>query len=300
MLKSGVCYNVTMKFTLEEIVTKDGLLLQGIYSESKIKKRRAVLWMHGLSSAFYHEVKLTKLLVEALENKGWGFAHFNSRGHDVLAGIRKKDSTSPYGYSYYQAGAGAEIFEESVLDIDAGIDFLVAKGYDEIVIIGHSTGANKACYYAAAQNNSHVISVILSGPISDRLSSPNTKKHLPFMKKLMREGKGNKLLFGYHFFPLTPKRFISLFDPRSSEDVFDYGEEEPKLVMFSKIKIPLLVILSQNDEVADRPVKEIQQAFDSHTTSPIYKSIVIDGALHRYNGHEPEVVSAIIDWITAL
>ena len=71
-------------------MTKDGLLLQGIYSEPTIKKHRAVLWMHGLSSAFYHEVRLTRLLVEALENKGWGFAHFNSRGHDVLAGIRKK------------------------------------------------------------------------------------------------------------------------------------------------------------------------------------------------------------------
>ncbi len=300
MQKSGSCYNNGMNCSLEEIVTKDGLLLQGMFSESKIKKRRAVLWMHGLSSAFYHEVKLTKLLVEALENKGWGFAHFNSRGHDLLSGIRKKDSTSPYGYSYYQAGAGAEIFKECILDIDAGIDFLIAKGYDEIVLIGHSTGANKACYYAAAENNSHVISVILSGPISDRLSAPDARKHLPFMKKLICEGKGDNLLFGYHFFPLTPKRFISLFDPRSSEDVFDYGEEEPKLVMFSKIKIPLLVLLSQNDEVADRHIKEIQQAFDSHTTSPVYKSVIIPDALHRYNGHEPEVVSVIIDWITAL
>lgn len=300
MQKNGVCYNVTMKFSLEEIVTKDGLLLQGMYSESKIKKHRAVLWMHGLSSAFYHEVKLTKLLVEALDNEGWGFAHFNSRGHDVLAGIRKKDGTSPYGYSYYQAGAGAEIFEECILDIDAGIDFLFAKGYDEIILIGHSTGANKACYYAAEQNNSHVISVILSGPISDRLGFPDAKKHLPFMKKLIREGKGDNLLFGYHFFPLTPKRFISLFDPRSSEDVFDYGEEEPKLVMFSKIKIPLLVILSQKDEAADRPVEVIQQAFDSHNTSSVYKSVIIPDALHRYNGHEPEVVLVIIDWITAL
>lgn len=289
-----------MNCSLEEIVTKDGLLVQGIYSEPKIKKRRAVLWMHGLSSAFYHEVKLTKLLVEALETKGWGFAHFNSRGHDLLSGIRKKDSTSPYGYSYYQAGAGAEIFKECILDIDAGIDFLIAKGYDEIVLIGHSTGANKVCYYAATQNNPHVVSSILSGPMSDRLNSSDAKQYLPFMKKLIREGKGDSLLLGYHFFPITPKRFISLFDPRSSEDVFDYGEKEPKLVAFSKIKIPLLVLLSQNDEVSDRPVGEIQKAFDNHTTSSVYKSVIIPKALHRYTGHEAEVVSEIISWITSL
>lgn len=289
-----------MNCSLEEIVTKDRLLVQGIYSEPKSKKHRAVLWMHGLSSAFYHEVRLTKLLVDALENKGWGFAHFNSRGHDLLSGIRKKDDTSPYGYSYYQAGAGAEIFEESVFDIDAGIDFLLAKGYEEIILIGHSTGANKACYYAATQNNIHLLSVVLSGPISDRLNSPDAKKHLSYMKKLIREGKGDTLLFGYHFFPITPKRFISLFEPQTPEDVFDYGEKEPKLISFSRIKIPLLVLLSQNDEVSDRPVEEIQKAFDSHATSSVYKSIIIPGALHRYTGHEAEVVSEIINWLVSL
>ena len=65
-----------------------------------------------------------------------------------------------------------------------GNRFLIAKGYDEIVLIGHSTGANKACYYAAAENNSHVISVILSGPISDRLSAPDAKKTPSIYEKI--------------------------------------------------------------------------------------------------------------------
>lgn len=288
------------QFYVTEIVTKDKLQLAGMYAEPKVKNKKAILWMHGLSSAFYHEMTLFELLAAETEKQGWGFAHFNSRGHDVLAGIRKMDGTPPYGYSYYPSGAGAEVFEESVIDIDAGIDFLVAQGFTEIILVGHSTGANKVCYYAATQKNSHLAGVILSGPMSDRLSAPNSVKNLESMKQLVNEGKGDELLLGYHFFPITPKRFISLFEPKSNEDVFDYGDSEPKLEIFSKIQMPLFVLLSGSDEAADRPVEEIQKAFDTHAKSKKYKSQIIPDALHRYTGHEPQAVSAIIDWVKSV
>ncbi len=309
------------QFYLADIVTKDKLSLQGLYAEPNKKgnptspnlpagkaglrgARRAILWMHGLSSAFYHEPKLLEMMADAANKEGWGFAQFNGRGHDILAGVRKLDGTVPYGYSYYPAGAGAEVFEESVMDIEAGIDFLVARGFTEIIIVGHSTGANKVCYYAATQKNPHVFGVVLSGPMSDRLDMARNDESLQEtvkqMHKLVSEGKGDELLVGYHFFPLTPKRYISLFEPRSSEDVFDYGEAEPKLSTFSKIQLPLMVLLSGADEATDRPIEEVQKAFDTHANSPKYQSVIIPGALHRFNGHEKQAVSAIIDWIKSL
>jgi alpha-beta hydrolase superfamily lysophospholipase len=214
------------------------------------------------------------------------------------------DGTPPYGYSYYPAGAGQEVFEESVLDIEAGIDFLVARGYSEIILVGHSTGANKVCYFAATQKNPHVAAVVLTGSISDRLHAitdyEKFEKDLAHMHELIRVGRGDELLVGYHFFPMTPKRFISLFEPRSNEDVFDYGEEEPKLKYFSQITLPLLVHLAGADEAADRPIANIQKAFDSHAKSLKYKSVIIPGALHRFNGHEQEAVAAMVDWIKTL
>ena len=113
---------------MSEITTSDGLRHQGIYAEPQVKKKRAVLWVHGLSAAFYNDYELYEVIADALNNEGWGFAIFNNRGHDLIAGIRKYDGTPPNGYSYYQAGAGSEKFEECVFDIDAGIDFLVEKG----------------------------------------------------------------------------------------------------------------------------------------------------------------------------
>jgi alpha-beta hydrolase superfamily lysophospholipase len=291
-------------FYISEIKTKDGLLHQGIYFAPKQLRKRAVLWVHGLSAAFYNDINLYEAVTNACEKEGWGFALFNNRGHDLIAGIRKYDGTPPNGYSYYPGGAGNEIFEECIFDIDAGVDFLVEKGFTEVVIVGHSTGANKACYYAATEKNSHVVGVVLLGPMSDRLetsiSQEKHKQDLELMYQLIKDGKGDELLLGYHFFPITPKRYISLFEPGSTEDVFDYGDQKPTMTSFSAIKLPLLVVLAENDEAADRPMREIKKVFDSHATSEQYKSVIIPDALHKFHDKENNVATAIVDWVKTI
>lgn len=288
-------------FYVADITTKDGLMHQGIFSAPEKHGKRAILWVHGLSAAFYNDIHLYEAVVDACGKEGWGFALFNNRGHDLIAGIRKYDGTPPNGYSYLQSGAGQETFEDCILDINAGIDFLVNKGFTEVILVGHSTGANKACYYAGIQKNPHVTGVVLLGPMSDRLeTSVSSEKHakdLEFMKNLIKEGKGDTLLFGYHFFPITPKRYISLFEPGSDEDTFDYGDKKPNMTSFSHIKLPLLVIFAGNDESADRPIVDIQKVFDAHSTSTKYKSIIIPGALHKFHKKEKDVANVITNWI---
>lgn len=214
------------------------------------------------------------------------------------------DSTPLNGYSYFPGGAGSEVFEQSTFDIEAGIDFLVSEGFSEVVVVGHSTGANKACYFAATQNNPHVIGVVLSGPMSDRLDplvdAEKRNKHLLYMHEQIEKGNGDTLFFGYHFFPMTPKRYISLFQRGSLEDVFDYGDEDPKMTFFSTIQIPLMVLLGGKDEYADRPMGDIKKVFDAHATAKKYSSIIIADALHKFHGKEKEVAGAITSWIAGI
>lgn len=285
------------QFFMSEIKTSDGLLHQGIYTEPVKKGTRAILWMHGLSAAFYNDYQLYEVIADACNAEGWGFAIFNNRGHDLIAGIRKYDGTQPNGYSYYPGGAGNEVFEECIFDINAGIDFLIQKGFTEIVLVGHSTGANKVCYYAATQQNPRVAGIILAGPLCDRLGTKTTDRQMREMKQKIKDGKGDELLFGYHFFPITPKRFVSLFEPRTAEDVFDYGDARPTMTVFSKIQLPLLVLIGGADEYADRPVEQIQSVFDAHAKSSQYKSIIIPDALHKFHGKERNVANALVSWI---
>ena len=285
-------------------MTKDNLVHQGIYFEPKKKRNTALLWIHGLTGKFYSHPKAFGLFTDACEFLGFGFAAFHTRGHDYMTSAKKIDNKNPKGYTYVTIGASTETFIECVLDIDAAISFLVRHGFEKVVLIGTSTGANKACYYAAMVEDKRIGGVILTGPMSDRYSVDTDQethvKHKAIMEKKIAEGKGDEILMGYDFFPLTPNRWMSLLGEGSPEDVFNYRDPIGALSTFEKIKAPLLVIFGGADEHADRSVREIRSAFDAHARSSVYKSVVIDNADHGFTGKEKELGESIIGWVAAL
>lgn len=118
-------------------------------------------------------------------------------------------------------------------------------------------------------------------------------------KALIAIGKGDLLIPVSHF-PGTPKRFVSLFTIGSEEDTFDYGDEQPTMKYFSKIKKPLLVIFGEKDESRDRSMKRIQKVFDLHAKSTRYSSILIKDGFQTFNGMEEELVSRIMHWSVSL
>lgn len=259
-----------MKFELAEITTKDGLIHQGMVARPERTRKKAVLWVHGLTGKFYGDPVLMNVFADECNKKGMAFASFNNRGHDIMSSIRK-------GKGYVTIGASSEVFKDCVFDIDAGISFLADQGFRHIILAGNSTGANKVCYYASHTKDSRVMGVVLSGPISDRLG----------MK-------------GDIWFPATEERKKSLLTPNSSEDVFNYGDENNVLSIFQNISVPTMVVLAGNDETADRPIETIQNIFDSHSGSKKYVSTVIPDTTHGYEGKQQEFVTTVVDWVENL
>ncbi|KKS84986.1 MAG: hypothetical protein UV59_C0012G0079 [Candidatus Gottesmanbacteria bacterium GW2011_GWA1_43_11] len=104
-----------------------------------------------------------------------------------------------------------------MFDIDAGISFLINQGFSEIILIGHSTGANKVCYYAGSRKDPRVSAIVLASPVSDRydptIKPVEMRERLTKMQQLIKNKKGDELQLGLHFFPITPKRFVSLLHP---------------------------------------------------------------------------------------
>lgn len=293
-----------INFQLTEIVTKDNLVHHGIFYKPTKPGKKALLWVHGLTGNFYGGMKTFEEFAKQCEKEDWGFASFNNRGHDMISGGRKLDLTNPKGYTHIAIGAGNEVFEECVYDIEAGINFLTKQGFSEIILIGQSSGANKVCYYSGTENNLHITGIILASPTSDRLV-PGTdlarrQKMMMTMQKLVDEGKGNELVLGVHFFPITPKRYLNLFTPRSNEDTFDYGDANPEMKFYSQITKPLFVILGGTDESMDRPAEKIKSVFDAKTTAQKYKSVIIPDAYHNYNGQEQQFVKTVNDWVKSL
>ncbi len=289
------------QFSLEEITTRDNMIHQGIYAEPKNRRDAALVWVHGLTGKFYGDTKRLTMLADACIANDMGFAAFNNRGHDIVASARTVDPGSPTGRGYAMIGSGMEKFEDCVHDIDAAIGFLAGKGYTRIFLAGLSTGANKVCYYAGSVSDARLAGVILAGPMSDRYSPANTleeyENNMTMLKMLIDDGKGDSWVTKAMWFPATANRLYSLIAPHTSEDVFNYGDDTDVLTRFSNIKTPLLVVLAGNDEHADRPIFDIQKAFDAHAQSRKYKSLIIPDADHGYTGKEEEFVTTLVSWM---
>src|SRR5947208_12728937 len=143
--------------SLIRLRTRDGVWLDGVIAEPRRRRRRtALIWMHGLGSAFSSGQPLIRELSTRLNAAGIAYFKFNNRGHDVVAGRGK-----------HLAGAAFERFGQSVEDIRAMIAFAVKCGYGRVLLAGHSTGANKVLHYAARTRDRRVIGLVLLGPVSD-------------------------------------------------------------------------------------------------------------------------------------
>jgi pimeloyl-ACP methyl ester carboxylesterase len=288
--------------TLVEITTKDNLIHQGIYAEPVKISGTALLWIHGLSSNFYSHSALMNMMISLCGEKGYGFASFNNRGHDTVCGIKKIDPTNENTLSRIVGGAGNERFEECVYDIDAGITFLIQKGYKKIFLVGSSTGANKACYYAGTQHDPRVSGVVLASAVCDHLvPSLRVSWVTVFILKIFQAiGLGNMLITFVGSYPVTPNRALSLLTPHSAEDVFDYDDVDCGLKVFGNITNPLCVILGEQDDSVDRPAFVIKTAYDKKAHAKHYASIIIKDADHGFKGKEKEFGKEILKFIETI
>jgi len=288
------------QFYLAEIVTKDKLVHQGMFFRPKKPTKKAILYVHGLTDNFYGDLSTLEALSERSEKEGWGLASFNTRGHDIVASVKKLDPQNPKGQTSVSLGSSYENFADCVYDIDAAITFLKKQGFLQVILAGISTGANKVCYFAGTQKDPRIAGVIMLSPISDvpiESKSKHYKENVKQMKTLVKQRKGESLIRGISYLPLTPNRYLSLFDPGGIEDVFDYYSKQPKLTVFSSIKQPLCVVLAGADEYTDRPVSEILNVLEEHHRSTNFQGFIIPNAFHSFNGQEQEVVSAILHWV---
>src|SRR5262245_54140018 len=118
--------------------TRDGVWLDGVMVEPRRRRNVALVWVHGLGSAFASGQPLIRALSSRLKAAGVAYVKLNTRGHDRVALADRR-----------LAGAAFERFPESVEDIRAAITLARRAGYSRVVLAGHSTGANKALHYAA-------------------------------------------------------------------------------------------------------------------------------------------------------
>ncbi len=227
-----------------------------------------------------------------------GLAVFNTRGHDTVTRLDRA------GRSKKHAGAAFERFAECVHDIRAVVDLLRREGFRRIILVGHSTGANKAVYYLHKTGDRRVEGVGLLGSVSDVIGEQcaRGRAYAPLLRAAARQvaqGRGDALFVPGKIGALwSAQRYLSLFRSGSAEDVFPYGNPQGSWRALESVRVPILAMLGENDEYLDRPAADVLRALHDHATrAPRFRGIVIRNASHSFRGHEQEMAEAIREWI---
>ena len=283
-----------------EIITPQKCVLNGLWFGSQ-KAKRAIIFVHGLTSSAFSSLKL----IVPVTNRNTAVVTFSNRGHDQITKLRKINKRKKKGYTSKKAGATHEIFTECADDIQGAINFVKSKGVNEIYLVGHSTGCQKSVYYLSRRGKQEFIKgVILMAPMSDYAGAlkfdkgGQLERATKVAKKLTGEGKPHKIL------PLDvwphmhdAQRFLSLYTPDSEEEIFNYCQPNKYPKTFKSVKTPMLIIIAEEDEYKDRPVKKIENWFTNSSNSKDLQISIVRNAPHSFQKYESDVVEKVDYWL---
>jgi len=279
-----------------EIQTPKKFLLNGLWF-GPAKPKKAIIWVHGLSSSAFSKLGI----VEKLVDKDTAVMTFSNRGATTVTRVRKINPRKKGGMEYVLAGGAHEVFTDCVDDIQGAINFAKKQGAKQIFLVGHSTGSQKSVYYASRKGNEKKIAgVILLAPMSDYAGAKHVdeKRRLTKLTKaahaLIKKGKKNEIVPGTWE---DAQRFLSLYTPESKEEIFSYIDPDKKPKTYESLIVPTLVLLAGKDEYADRKAIQIEAWFVKHTHSTRFGIRTIPRADHSFTGSEKAVATTIKEWM---
>lgn len=291
-----------MHFRLEKFVTKDDLILNGLFFNPKKKSNKALLFIHGFPGNFYQNSEIIISLAEEFQKSGLGLFSINTRGHDIINVTFKKSG----GFSI--CGGAFEKFEDCILDIEAGIKFLNSRGFNEIFLAGISSGADKVGFYLSKTHNKSVKGGIFLSPGSNiSIARKELKNEFKSMIKkafdMVRKNKGNELILSPRMdFPISWQRFISLYNEANNENIFPFHNKKAEFKLLAKIKVPVLAILGGKDEYYHiYELEKITETLKQKMEKIIkFRVVIINGANHRFKGSERKLAGMIRNWIDGI
>lgn len=292
-----------MKTSFQRIITKDNLELAGLLYEPESGSKKVVVHVHGMAGNFY-ENKFLDFIAETLTSNGTALFVFNNRGCELIKDLYKVEDGKR---TMVRLGSAYEIFEDSIFDIKAAIDFVSLKGFSKIHLSGHSLGAPKVAYYAAEGNDDRLSSVIFLSP-ADMVGlvtmDKNHDRDMNMAKKMIAEDRGDELLpfpVLWDQSPLSAKSYISLGDKDSRVAIFNFHNPDDTLSVLSRIKIPILAVMGRKDDALVVSIEETMDRIKKATTgSPKVETNILGDADHGYSEHGQQLADEINTWVQSM
>jgi pimeloyl-ACP methyl ester carboxylesterase len=272
--------------------TVDGLRLDGAMlppTSARTLTLDAMLLLHGVGGSFYSG-SLFDRLAESLTARGIAVLRVNTRGHGAVSLI-------PTDGGQTRGGAAFETVSQCCYDVRAWIDWLAAKGFSRVGLLGHSLGAIKAIYSQAHDSHNMVVCVIAASP--PRLSCSafgNSERSVDFQDSLLtarqhvREGRPEALFTAKFPFPL-------LISAGSYLD--KYGEERYNVVqLVGRLRVPTLFTYGAVElEQGGVAFAGLPEAIRDVSVERVPILVTIPGADHFYTGCYGPFSDTVSQWL---
>lgn len=284
-----------LNYPIVKVKTSDGLELGGMLFEPENTKLKIIkIHFPGDNGSFWWSDYYSNLAVRSLD-QGIAFLSVNSRGTGVFE--NSNDDPVPFGVA-------AELFSDCLKDIDAWIKFALDKGYQKIILEGHSRGTEKSVYYMNyGQYVDKIIGVILMGfsdAIGTQLQHEQKIGHnfIGEAKQMVQVGMGDHLLSDLRAFagelPMTAKTYLDNMASDSANSKAIPLRQGKDLKYFKNIKVPILGVIGDHGEYTIIPIFEAVELLKKE--NPLCEAYQIKDCDHCYVGKEKELAQIIADF----
>lgn len=309
------------KVELVEFTTTDNLFLPGLLFTPQGKKtNQAAIFLHGNGSAsVFYSVTRAKALAQQFTNKGISLLLFNNRGAHFIKTVNKiidsKEQEGQVEREDVTLGCSYELIKDCVHDINGAVNFFRQQGYNQLFLIGHSSGANKICVYDHYQPQNPIKKyVLLSGGddsgIYYQMIGDKSKfwQYLKQAKEKTEQGRGTQLVPKYIVNRLISyQSFFDIANPDGDYNTFPFTELQEELGLstkplfryFKAINKPSWVVYGELDEHAPKKsgTKALSILSNQVQDKDNFEFKLITDADHSFHGLEDKLGQLLTEWV---
>lgn len=259
-------------------------------AEGKSLKDGVIVTVHGNMAHYGME------MIEALQGIG------KERGYNTLAinlslGVNERhgmhDCTLPQTHRR----------QDAINELGAWIDWLKSKGAKNVVLEGHSMGANQVALFMAERNPDLVRVIVLLAPttwdnedVAKSYAARGGRELKPTMDRahaLVEAGKGDTMMPDTQFLTCANTATVSA---ASFASYYTTAPDRDTPNLIARIKKPVLVLAAQNDTIHYKVAEKFAPVADGERV----RVKTIDGADAFFRDlYAEDAVDAILEFVAA-